>query len=191
MFDFRHEEISPGTTRYRICLDGTYLTFRSWIQQLKNSERFVRSYVQALQDSPYPAFFWEVKPIKLQDIDQAFEYVLVHSDSLPGIIANSNSFKDYFGADEAVVSFPNLSGDALLVVPTQLSDESNYNHLATFVRNAPHTQVVNFWQKVAVEYEKLIGVETKWLSTAGLGVYWLHVRIDSRPKYYRHGAYRH
>jgi len=28
-----------------------------------------------------------------------------------------------------------------------------------------------------------------WLSTAGLGVSWLHVRLDTRPKYYRHRVY--
>ncbi|MGB1216866.1 MAG: DUF6940 family protein [Saprospiraceae bacterium] len=29
-----------------------------------------------------------------------------------------------------------------------------------------------------------------WLSTAGLGVYWLHIRMDNRPKYYKHKAYK-
>jgi len=28
------------------------------------------------------------------------------------------------------------------------------------------------------------------LSTAGMGVYWLHVRLDTRPKYYQHTPYR-
>ncbi|MBX3248007.1 MAG: hypothetical protein KF901_12575 [Myxococcales bacterium] len=31
---------------------------------------------------------------------------------------------------------------------------------------------------------------TVWLSTAGLGVDWLHVRLDARPKYYRHAPYK-
>jgi hypothetical protein len=29
-----------------------------------------------------------------------------------------------------------------------------------------------------------------WLSTSGLGVAWLHVRLDSRPKYYSYAPYR-
>lgn len=29
-----------------------------------------------------------------------------------------------------------------------------------------------------------------WLSTAGMGVSWLHVRLDERPKYYRFQEYR-
>jgi len=29
-----------------------------------------------------------------------------------------------------------------------------------------------------------------WLSTSGLGIAWLHVRLDERPKYYTHAPYR-
>ena len=29
-----------------------------------------------------------------------------------------------------------------------------------------------------------------WVNTEGSGVYWLHVRIDSRPKYYHFAPYR-
>lgn len=29
-----------------------------------------------------------------------------------------------------------------------------------------------------------------WVSTSGLGVSWLHVRLDSRPKYYTYAPYK-
>jgi len=29
-----------------------------------------------------------------------------------------------------------------------------------------------------------------WVSTSGLGVAWLHVRLDARPKYYQYTPYR-
>ena len=32
--------------------------------------------------------------------------------------------------------------------------------------------------------------DSVWLSTSGLGVYWLHVRLDSRPKYYTYEPYK-
>jgi hypothetical protein len=35
-----------------------------------------------------------------------------------------------------------------------------------------------------------VGRQPVWLSTAGAGVAWLHVRLDDRPKYYGHGPYR-
>ena len=33
------------------------------------------------------------------------------------------------------------------------------------------------------------GAMPTWLSTAGMGVSWLHVRLDSQPKYYGFAAY--
>ena len=38
----------------------------------------------------------------------------------------------------------------------------------------------------ALRGRRLLGRQKKvWMSTSGLGVYWLHVRLDSRPKYYQ------
>jgi len=38
--------------------------------------------------------------------------------------------------------------------------------------------------------QKRINAKRVWLSTAGMGVSWLHVRLDDRPKYYGHRPYR-
>ncbi len=35
-----------------------------------------------------------------------------------------------------------------------------------------------------------VGAAPRWLNTSGLGVPWLHVRIDSRPKYITYRPYR-
>jgi len=36
----------------------------------------------------------------------------------------------------------------------------------------------------------LVGSSPIWVSTSGLGVHWLHVRLDARPKYYTFAPYR-
>ncbi len=40
------------------------------------------------------------------------------------------------------------------------------------------------------EMEKRVSDKPVWLSTAGGGVPWLHVRLDNRPKYYSYRPYR-
>lgn len=125
----------------------------------------------------------------MSTLDEAFEFVLVNSSTLPGLTAEKHFFEKYFSG-ESVVSFPNLGGDAQLIVPTDKSADNNYTHLATFVRNAAPEQVDKFWQVVAEIYRKSISETPKWLSTSGLGVYWLHVRIDTRPKYYQYLKYK-
>jgi hypothetical protein len=62
--------------------------------------------------------------------------------------------------------------------------------MAKFARHAPKYQIRAFWKEVGKQYAGLIGKENKWLSTAGLGVPWLHVRVDSAPKYYRHADFK-
>jgi hypothetical protein len=46
------------------------------------------------------------------------------------------------------------------------------------------------WQAVGDALLARVAADPVWLSTAGLGVSWLHVRLDSRPKYYRHVPYK-
>lgn len=53
----------------------------------------------------------------------------------------------------------------------------------------PAAQILTLWQRVgAAMLDRVSGVPV-WLSTAGAGVSWLHVRLDARPKYYGYAAY--
>jgi hypothetical protein len=79
----------------------------------------------------------------------------------------------------------------LLIAPAPVAREVDvYVNLARFVRGAPARQVDALWREVGVRMEAAVGAAPVWLSTAGGGVDYLHVRIDPRPKYYRYGPYR-
>lgn len=190
MYKVTKEEISPEITKYKISENKKNISFRKWISLLKDDVDFVDFFTEILISSKHIAFFWEVKSVDKNKLEVDFEFVLVKSNSLPKITADEQTFKKYFKEGQKVVSFSNLGGDAQLVVPTPMIDPSNYAHLAIFVRNAPKDQIRKFWQTTGEVYEQKIGAKTVWLSTAGLGVSWLHIRIDSRPKYYRFQAYK-
>ena len=85
--------------------------------------------------------------------------------------------------------FPNLGNDAVLVVPRPSGAAAAWSHLAAFVRNAPAHQVHELWRVIGITMEQQLGTSPIWLSTAGMGVSWLHVRLDSRPKYYGFAEY--
>lgn len=80
----------------------------------------------------------------------------------------------------------------MLVVPRPMGDPAPCLHLASFVRDASPSHVDALLAAVgqALGERRRLHPATIWLSTAGLGVDWLHVRLDSRPKYYRHEPYR-
>jgi hypothetical protein len=46
------------------------------------------------------------------------------------------------------------------------------------------------WRTVGKTLQERIAEQPVWLSTAGGGVSWLHVRLDSRPKYYGYHPYK-
>ena len=189
MWTSKSEQLDRNTMRYFILRDGIKLSNADVIQLWKHNDEFNSFYRHLLSASEYAGFFWELKPVQKNSLGADFEFVLVNSSILPGIKAEQRSFAEHFKGGN-VVSFPNLGGDAKLIVPECRSEEQHYAHLAAFVRNAPAEQVIDFWKMVGTEFGNAIGDSPKWLSTAGLGVYWLHVRIDSLPKYYRHEPYR-
>jgi hypothetical protein len=77
-----------------------------------------------------------------------------------------------------------------MVVPCPVAGASAYGHLAAFVRLAPEAQQHALWRSVGEAMARRIGVKPVWLSTAGAGVPWRHVRLGDRPKYYSFEPYR-
>ena len=54
----------------------------------------------------------------------------------------------------------------------------NFSNLKNFIDTASSTQTRQFWKKVVIETRKLLKNHNKvWISTHGLGVPYLHVRI--------------
>ena len=80
--------------------------------------------------------------------------------------------------------FENLGRDAVLVVPSPNGPESDYGNIMAFTRRAPTAQNHALWSTVGRTMLQRVSDRPVWLSTAGGGVAWLHVRLDSRPKYY-------
>ncbi len=78
----------------------------------------------------------------------------------------------------------------MLVAPAPQGPPRAYAHLAVFARHAPASQQDALWQAVGHAVADRLATEPLWLSTSGLGVGWLHVRLDERPKYYTYAPYR-
>ncbi len=192
MWDVLEIKIEANVCQYKITQNALPISFKKWIDEIQQSEEFVSFFVKILQESPYAAFFWEVKPTHAHQIETDFEFVLLNAPMLAKLRADTHSFQSYFTSSDSIATFSNLGGDARLIVPAQITECANYVHLAVFVRQAPDTQVFDLWKRTGQEYERMINTDEKikWLSTSGLGVHWLHIRIDSFPKYYQYQPYK-
>jgi hypothetical protein len=131
------------------------------------------------------AFFFECAPVSTHTLlSSSFEFAIVDAPSLVGVRAQPGIFP-FPQTDKPVAAFPNLGGDSLLISPLPRG-AANYASLFEFIHNAPRADSLELFALAARSFvSELRDGEPRWLSTSGLGVYWLHVRIDKRPKYYQ------
>jgi hypothetical protein len=191
MWTARSEELADARgLRFAVELDARPATVAEVLCGWQGDAGFRSLINSLLADAPYTAFRWETPAVTAATVARPFEFVLLDS---PGLARRSDpaAFAEHFGgADADVAVFPNLGGDAIMIVPCPVAEPSAYGHLAAFVRLAPERQRHALWQSVGDAMARRVGARPVWLSTAGAGVSWLHVRLDDRPKYYGFGPYR-
>jgi hypothetical protein len=170
---------------------GARLSHGDVLVALRDSAPFRRELSERLRATPFAALFFETPAITRASAGRPFECVALAAPALAATEADPTAFAAHVHADGDAIAFENLGGDATLVVPTERGERAAYAHLVRFLRGAPEAQVSSLWRLVGEAALARLGERPLWLSTAGLGVPWLHVRLDSRPKYYRHAPYRH
>ena len=189
----RVQSLAGGRTlKVHLCRGGSALGYDEVIALWRADAGFRSLFTETLCNAPFEAYFWETPPVSKGNLDREFEFVLVDAPPLAGVRADSNSFRNQFltAGDDDVAVFGNLSGDARLITPCPRGEDDVYPHLAAFARNAPDGQQQRLWQRVGEVLTAAVGPEPTWLSTSGLGVFWVHIRLDRRPKYYTFAPYR-
>jgi hypothetical protein len=189
MWHFETQSLAPGVIGAAVLADNIRMTFAQVISLWHNDETYVAEWVAQLAAVPFDAYCLETPPLTKQTLNKPFECVFVASPALATLEADPRPFQEHFKKSRGCVAFESLGKDALLVAPCPVSDSTCYTHLACFVRSAAKEESSHLWRTVAQALDERLADAPLWLSTAGLGVAWLHVRLDSRPKYYRHRPY--
>ena len=169
---------------------------------------FRNGLVEVLKQSPHKAIYFECNPVRADQVKSTpFLMTLLKSPSLAKVVhADPEPFRKQLVKarqsahgqnDSFAAAFANLSGDAVLIVPTgaatssllpQTKDLDAYAHLMAFVRRGGVDEVDAFWKAVFRQMTQQLRQKPQqwiWLNTSGDGVSWLHMRCDTSPKYYR------
>ena len=199
------DEVEGKYKRFAAYSNSDLLSIDDWIKLLDGNESssHINNFVNVMKEasSAYKAFFFETKGTSPSNKSlKPFEFVIVNANSLHDSIKASgtdyNAFEEHFtnentSLESTSVTFLNLGKDSVLIAPKpQPSNKPEvYTDLASFLRNASQEEITSLWYLVAKEYGKSLDgsngqSQSVWLSTSGMGVSWLHVRIDKRPKYY-------
>ena len=174
-----------------IFMNDKKLTYIEVIELWQQDKSFRQFFMSLLANTSMPAYFWETPPVTKSTVSRKFEFVLINNPALADLEPDSSDFQQHFeSATSEVITFPNLSKDALLVVPCPITDVPESTHLADFIRKAPKSQQHSLWQTIGRSLIQRLNEQPIWVSTSGLDVNWLHVRLDSQPKHYCFEPYK-
>lgn len=210
---FQMTLLDENINHYRLDSRNRPVSFKMAMEMLAGGHSdVVEALTNVIRTSEQDAVFWECAPITPRNFDTAdFEFVLVPSSSLSKIkTVDPSPFAEHFsdlcstgptGSDLAI-TFANLGNNARLVAPCppvggiESGPGSQMMHLSSFLRSAPSETILRTWQLVGqtvLNEMQLLADEgpeasrsPRWLSTSGMGVSWLHVRLDKYPKYYNY-----
>ena len=191
MWKAQSEPLQGDVIRFRLFQQDVPITYRELVALLRHNARFREWFSTTLAAAPMQACFWESRPVTLANVDDVYECVLIDAPMLASQPENSTAFRNVFdAAAEDIVCFDNIGHDALLVAPAPTLGQVDHAHLLGFLRTAPGTRIQLLWRVVSERVESSLSALPLWVSTSGLGVPWLHIRLDSMPKYYNYGLYR-
>lgn len=177
--------------RYTLSKSGAPLNYADVLELWEKENEFLDFFLKIFKQTGFQSYVWETPPLSTGNLWRNFEFVLV-SQPKSSARPDTETFKDYFDTSNTlsgVVAFPNLGHDAVLVVPSPYREHDNYSGLAEFFSVAPDHQQYALWKVVSREIRLKLSESNLWVSVAGGGVSWLHVRLDDTPKYYRYTQY--
>jgi hypothetical protein len=132
MWTVRSEELRDGWGyQYTLHLESRPATVHDFLEALRTDPEFRSYFNSQLSEAPYKAFRWETPAITRKSTGQPFEFVLLDAPKLLRK-PDPEAFAEHFArAQSAITTFPNLGGDAIMVVPCPRGEPKAY---ATWVR---------------------------------------------------------
>lgn len=148
-----------------------------------------------LSSSIHEPFIWRTSCLDTQEKNNFEQEFVIEPLLLENNQPNPTDFRKHLDSKKNkkqhhVISFKNLSGDTLLIVPKERVGK-NFSSLYYFMKEASDTQQRMFWKQVALEARNQLKHHPNiYISTEGTGVAYLHVRICTYPKYYGNSKLR-
>jgi hypothetical protein len=157
----------------------------SWADVIERPALWTQAVVPRLCARPG---LWKCAPTCAERAHESVRFRSTESRAVARIEPSPRAFRAHFGPGP-VACFDSLGRDARLIAPRPPGD---FGHLWSFLESAPGAQIDALFDAVSAELSAWFEHTDRpvWLNTHGLGVPWLHVRLDSRPKYYGPGPYR-
>jgi len=154
-----------------------------WIDKINNwNKGKVLNYPKKIKSR----FFYETFVCD-KNMNNEYKEVFIESNELDKLNEDYSPYNKYIQSsnNKYVISFYNLSGDTLLIIPIPKKNK-DFTTIKDFIDNASLYHQKIFWKKVSREIKKQLKQNEKiYISTHGLGVSYFHLRLEKYPKYYQ------
>lgn len=154
-----------------------------WEEVLKIWESQPQVFVKMFRQVEFKEFFWKCKPFK--SLREEYVHEIIRASGFRP--ADPTAFSGHFSrSEESVVVFSNTGQDAIILSPRPPRGRAtlrSYASIASFMRDGPKTKQNQLFKALASTIRKTRNRKL-WVNTNGLGVPWLHVRVDFTSKYY-------
>ena len=167
---------------------------------MANDPVFSASLSTAIGSTSASDVFWECCSCSgASAASTPFEFVVLNaSRQFRSMRASAKAFARHLAMaareGDRVARFDNLDHSARLLAPVESDVEANIClNIGRFMAKAPAENRRALWVAIAHEvvlWWRKFPHKRVWVSTSGLGVPWLHVRLDVRPKYYQYQGYK-
>ncbi|HMB62361.1 MAG TPA: toll/interleukin-1 receptor domain-containing protein [Eudoraea sp.] len=178
---------------YKLKKNSKILTYEQVLNLWIENDNFLYFYNNLFRKCGFYSYIWETPPVTKSSFSNDFQFAILNTPSPANIIPDRVTYKKYFDSNNdknGIVTFLNLGRDTLLIVPSPFRTEDDYSNLDRFYRYASRDQQKSIWKVTANEIKMRITDKPIWVSVAGGGISWLHIRLDPRPKYYRYTPFR-
>eukprot|EP00981_Chlorochromonas_danica_P004872 scaffold978_cov172-Ochromonas_danica.AAC.3 len=219
LFHFISQPSSIALVNHFVLQWGKHpVSYQSALERMANGEladALSHAIIQEARAKKWNAIFWECAPVQKETMGlQPFEFVVLPAPSLAKATLDVAPFREKLTSvdneDKAFAVFQNLGGDAILVVPqlptvhlldflaktdgqpVQPSPSQQQSQSQPLSESGKNNQRQGLWKAVGEAMLQRLSTSSGpvWLSTSGLGVSWLHVRLDSAPKYYNYDEFK-
>lgn len=167
------------------------LSYREVLDLWTNDKIFKDFFIRLLKINKMPSYFWETPPLTNTTIDRDFECIMKSkpkNENPP----TPNKYADEYVKDkdqDGIVFCKGMEGEEELIIPIPIDSKSDYRSLKLFTENAPLKLQHALWEQVGKNAQQKLSNKPIWISVAGSGVNWLHIRFDRTPSYYQFSEY--
>jgi hypothetical protein len=165
---------------------------------INESDEFRIYCSELMKNVPYAGFMFAITKIHdlRKDLDKDFIIYVKSNPVFARMKADPSAYSEHFRGKWRWKDIPNLSGDALLLIPNKPKggNYDKYANISNFFKEASISEISELFKAIGIFLEDSINFDcvrllpgnkkhSLYINTHGLGVPWIHVRFDTNPKY--------